>query len=249
MLSFFIDRILTKSTRLSNWMFAGMLFGIYVLLKIKRFLLPAFKQRLQEKDFTAQIKTRDDSTGRTYTFRDGNVSSLNRVIADPDLCMLFRDASAAVQLMTAPKDYLKQINAMKNFVVDVQGPDKYAIWFMQTLKMLQQIRSEPEYGTPMGKGVVRYTNNTNGGPVFVYVKKGRIIRITPIEFDDNDAEPWTIEARGKTFTPPRKGTLNPLYLGLKSLIYSPDRLLYPMKRVDFDPAWGTKLSEQGYFRI
>ena len=41
-----------------------------------------------------------------------------------------------------------------------------------------------EYGTKVGKGVMRYTSNTNGGPVFVYVKDGKIIRITPIEFDD-----------------------------------------------------------------
>ena len=34
---------------------------------------------------------------------------------------------------------------------------------------------------------MRYTSNTNGGPVFVYVKDGKIIRITPIEFDEQDA--------------------------------------------------------------
>jgi trimethylamine-N-oxide reductase (cytochrome c) len=61
-----------------------------------------------------------------------------------------------------------------------------------------------EYGTDVGKGVTRYTSNTNGGPVFVYVKDGKIIRITPIDFDDKDALPWTIKARGRTFTPPRR---------------------------------------------
>ena len=50
----------------------------------------------------------------------------------------------------------------------------------------------------MGQGVKRYTSNTNGGPVFVYVKDGKIIRITPIEFDDEDAQPWTIRARGRS---------------------------------------------------
>ena len=29
------------------------------------------------------------------------------------------------------------------------------------------------YGTDMGSGVMRYTSNTNGGPVFVYVKDGK----------------------------------------------------------------------------
>ena len=59
-------------------------------------------------------------------------------------------------------------------------------------------------GVDVGAGVRRFTSNTNGGPVFVYVRDGRILRITPIEFDEDDAEPWTIEARGRSFSPPRK---------------------------------------------
>ena len=92
-----------------------------------------------------------------------------------------------------------------------------------------------QYGTPMPDGSMRYCNMTNGGPVFVYVKDGKIVRMTPIEFDDKDPPPWTIEARGLKFTPPRKTTLAPHGQNAKSIVYSPDRLLYPMKRVDFDP--------------
>ena len=52
--------------------------------------------------------------------------------------------------------------------------------------------------------VVRYTNGTTGGPVFVDVKDGKILRMTPMEFDDSDAASWTISARGQQFTPPRQ---------------------------------------------
>ena len=38
----------------------------------------------------------------------------------------------------------------------------------------------------MPDGSMRYCNMTNGGPVFVYVKDGKIVRITPIDFDDTD---------------------------------------------------------------
>ena len=59
----------------------------------------------------------------------------------------------------------------------------------------------------MGK-TVRMTNSTTGGPVFVYGKDGKIVRITPMDFDDKvDAPSWTIEARGQKFTPPRKTTI------------------------------------------
>jgi hypothetical protein len=160
---------------------------------------------LKEKNFTARIKVRGDAFGRTFTFRDGKVTSEKLACGDADMSMVFRDTASAVRLMTAPHNYMKQINAMKNFVVDVEGEDHYAIWFMQTLKRLQGVRAVPVYGTPVDQGMLRYVSNTNGGPVFVYVKKGRIVRITPIEFDDQDAAPWTIQARGKCFTPPRRG--------------------------------------------
>ena len=76
---------------------------------------------------------------------------------------------------------------------------------------------------------------TNGGPVFVDVKDGKIIRMTPIDLADEDGASWTIEAKGLKLTPPRKTTLAPHGQNAKSIVYSPDRLLYPMKRVDFDP--------------
>src|SRR4030042_3074539 len=100
--------------------------------------------------------------------------------------------------------------------------------------------------------ITRFTNGTTGGPVFVYVKDGKIIRITPIEFDNSDAPSWTIDARGKKFSPPRKTTLAPYSFAWRSMVYSPDRLLYPMKRVDFDPGGKrncTRRGEWGYGRI
>ena len=92
---------------------------------------------------------------------------------------------------------------------------------------------------------MRYCNMANGGPLFVYVKDGKIIRTTPIDFDDTDPQPWTIEARGMKFTPPRKTTLAPHGQNAKSIVYSPDRLLYPMKRVDFDPNGERNLQNRG----
>ena len=92
----------------------------------------------------------------------------------------------------------------------------------------------------------------NGGPLFVYVKDGKIIRTTPIDFDETDTQPWTIHARGMKFTPPRKTTLAPHGQNCRSMIYSPDRLLYPMKRVDFDPQGERNAGNRGksgYVRI
>ena len=54
-----------------------------------------------------------------------------------------------------------------------------------------------------------YTNCTVGGATFVHVKDGKITKVRPIVFDETDAQAWSIEARGKTFTPPRQTSLNP----------------------------------------
>ena len=166
------------------------------------------------------------------------------------MTLLFESPAIAVSVLIPPRDWLTLVNAGKAFQMWVDGPDELTCWFMETLSLLLSLGTP--YGTDMGDGIMRYTSNTNGGPVFVYVKDGKIVRITPIDFDDTDAPPWTIKARGKSFTPPRKTTISPHTLNFKSMIYSPDRLLYPMKRVDFDPK-GRRNSQNrgisGYERI
>jgi trimethylamine-N-oxide reductase (cytochrome c) len=96
----------------------------------------------------------------------------------------------------------------------------------------------------MGK-TERLTSGTTGGPVFVYVRDGRIVRITPMDLDETDAASWTIEARGQRFSPPRKTTLAPYSFAWRSMIYSPRRNLYPMKRVDFDPRGNRNCTNRG----
>jgi len=207
--------------------------GLDFLLKRTARKYPEFAARLREHDLVAQIALRDGSQGRYFTLRSGRVTSAAGVYPSPDISMVFDTAAVAVRLMKPKRDYLEFINALKNFQMALIGPDELTVWFSQTLQMMLTMGTE--YGTDMGDGVRRFTSNTNGGPVFVYVKDDTILRITPIEFDDTDAQPWTITAHGRDFTPPRKTTINSHTLAWKSMVYSPDRILYPMKRVDFDP--------------
>lgn len=72
----------------------------------------------------------------------------------------------------------------------------------------------------------------------VDVKDGQIIRIKPLHFDwkykPEDFNPWQIEVRGKVFTAGNKTLLPPFALGYKKRTYSPNRIKYPLKRVDWD---------------
>ncbi|MCX8032765.1 MAG: molybdopterin-dependent oxidoreductase [Thermoleophilia bacterium] len=80
-----------------------------------------------------------------------------------------------------------------------------------------------------------FINCTAGGPIRVHVKDGKIVRVRPLVFDETDAPSWVIDVEGKKYTPPRKACVAPFTLTEKARVYSEDRILYPMKRVDFDP--------------
>ncbi len=224
---------LSKSLLLANLLFSIVLFGVRMLFWLTAMRFPFFKDRLKEKNLTVQIKLKDNSRGRYFALRDGKVTSKSGIHANPDVTMVFGSARIALDILVPPRDQLVMVNAMKSFQLGLDGTDELSYWWMETLSLM--LNAGTKYGTKVGRGVIRYTSNTNGGPVFVYVKDDKIIRITPIEFDDSDAKPWTIKARGRAFTPPRKTTISPHTLVFKSMIYSPDRVLYPMKRVDFDP--------------
>ena len=73
----------------------------------------------------------------------------------------------------------------------------------------------------------------------VDVKNGKIIRIRPFPYDwkykPSEFKPWKIKARGKIFEPPLSSAIGPFGLCYKKSIYSPNRILHPLKRVDWDP--------------
>ena len=209
------------------------LFGLNILFRYCAWRYPAFKALLTEKTFIAVIRTKDGSVARWYRFGSAGYGSGAGQKDDADVVMTFKTAAIGAKLLMPPIDQLEQINALKDFVITLEGPEDEASWFTQTIVRTQSIGWK--YGIDQGNGVTRYTQMTNGGPIFAYVKDDKIIRITPIEFDETDPKPWTIKARGQEFTPPRKTTLAPHGMNWKSMVYSPDRLLYPMKRVDFDP--------------
>lgn len=230
--------------------FAAILYGLEKTLRFMAFRHPSFARRLAERDLVAQFRTADKTVTRHFTLKAGKLTSARGVHPHPDITVTVQNAEVGARLFTLKVDHLERIEAIKNFQMLADGSDEMMVWFMQTVGMVFTL--EWEFGTDMGGGVRRYTSNTNGGPMFVYVKDDKILRVTPIEFGPDDAPTWSIKARGKTYTPPRQTSLAPHSMCSKSTVYSPSRLLYPMKRVDFDPN-GERNCEQrgisGYVRI
>jgi len=73
----------------------------------------------------------------------------------------------------------------------------------------------------------------------VDVNDGKIVRIRPLHYDwkykPEDMNPWKIEVHGKVLDPGKKSLLPPFSIAYKKRVYSPNRIKYPLKRVDWDP--------------
>ncbi|MCD7743297.1 MAG: hypothetical protein LUH13_03270, partial [Oscillospiraceae bacterium] len=107
-------------------------------------------------------------------------------------------------------------------------------------------------GVELEPGEHVFTNCAIGGAVFVHVKDGKITKVRPMVFGDDDTPAWTIEARGKKFTPPRRTSLGNYVVSMKGRIYCENRIQYPMRRVDFDPNGDRHVENRGksgYVRI
>lgn len=211
----------------------AILFALPKVLAVTAFRHAAFRRRVGERDLVAWIGLKDRSIGRIFEFRGGKIRSRGGSPDGAQVRMMFVDVDTALKFLSPNPDQGEIIHAAKTFKVVTEGPDEALVWLAQTLNTSQTAATE--MGTAMPDGSRRFTTCTNGGPVYVFVENGRILRVTPIDLTDEDAPSWTIEARGRRFTPPRRALVAPHALTLKSLVYSDKRILHPMKRVDFDP--------------
>ena len=78
-----------------------------------------------------------------------------------------------------------------------------------------------------------------GNPCAVDVKDGKIVRVRPMHYDlkynPEQFNPWEFRRNGKTLKPLMKSLIAPFSLAYKKRAYSPNRIKYPLKRVDWDP--------------
>jgi len=69
------------------------------------------------------------------------------------------------------------------------------------------------------------------------VKNGKIIRQRPIHYNDQypNLKGWTVTARGASYTPPLKSLIGVQTMCNRKRVDSPNRILYPLQRVDWEP--------------
>ena len=89
----------------------------------------------------------------------------------------------------------------------------------------------------------------NGSPSAVDVKDGKVIRIRSFYYDSKytreEIQPFEVKARGKTFKLPMKSMPPHFAFSWKKRTYSPNRIKYPLKRVDWDPNGERNIQNRG----
>jgi len=95
----------------------------------------------------------------------------------------------------------------------------------------------------VGKTVIKSLGQcsfaTFGEPSAIDVKNGKILRIRPFRYNEKytkeELNPWKIKKDGKVLEPRLKAQIAPYMIAYKKRVYSPNRIKYPLKRVDWDP--------------
>ena len=101
--------------------FPVILFGAAHLPKTPRWGFPILR-RLKERNLVAQIKARDEGTGRWIEIRDGKITSGAGLHPKPDITLFFKNAAIGASLLTPPINWLDQINAQKDFTLGCRRP-------------------------------------------------------------------------------------------------------------------------------
>ena len=126
---------------------------------------PAFRERISATPCIVQIALRDRSVARYFVFGGSRVHSRAGFHPKPDMTITMKNAAIASVLLQPNVPRAEIVNAMKNFNLEMEGPDELTNWFMDTVSLMRSIGWTAGVALPSGE--TRYVNGTNGGPGFV----------------------------------------------------------------------------------
>ncbi len=92
-----------------------------------------FKKKIAEKSCTVQIKTADNSMGRYYTFKDGDLTTGSGVSPDTDVSLVWTDAKIAFEVLSSGSQD-KSMKALQDGSLKLEGDGAVALWFTDVAK-------------------------------------------------------------------------------------------------------------------
>ena len=170
---------------LSATKFSVILWGLARVLNYTARKHPEFRERLKERNLVAQIMARDEEIGRWFEFRNGKVRSGFGSAQEGRRHAGVQERRARRRPADAADQLARPDQRAEGFQAHRRGPrgsrptgSRRPSW--------RASRPGSTSATQLPDGSMRYCNMTNGGPVFVYVKDGKIVRMTPIDFAKDD---------------------------------------------------------------
>ena len=84
---------------MSSFTFSFILFGLRILLFWQSIRFKEFRSHLAEKNFTAQIKSKDNRIGRWFKFENGKIISSSGINNKAEVVLAFKNSKIACQLI------------------------------------------------------------------------------------------------------------------------------------------------------
>jgi trimethylamine-N-oxide reductase (cytochrome c) len=162
-----VDRLkkIKPMNTVDKFMFGGTAFALDKVLNSLALAFPEFKKEMSKFDVKVQLKLRDDSFGRLFVFKGGQVAARTGVYPGADLMMVFETWEIARKLTFVIRSQKDFVNAAKNNNLQLLGDDEISEWLSG---LLLKVFAAPvlyggAYGARMPNGEIRYVNGSNSG--------------------------------------------------------------------------------------
>jgi hypothetical protein len=117
--------------------FSLLLYGFYMLLRFTSWMDVLFRDRLKERDFVMTIKTSDGTRARSFTSRDGALSTRRGVPPESDFSLVWKDARSGFNYMIAMK-LGALMKAVTKGSLKLEGDAAAVSWFLETFKFMMK---------------------------------------------------------------------------------------------------------------
>ena len=115
--------------------FSILLFGLYIILKVRLITNKAYKKYINKTSAKILIKTEDGERARMFVFNKGKLRSVVGDLKDYDAALVWKDAATGFSVMTSKKKDAS-FNAAAEGKLKVYGMSVYAQWFEEGIKLV-----------------------------------------------------------------------------------------------------------------
>ncbi len=118
--------------------FSIILYAFYKIMSFTAFISKDFKESIKAKNITIVIKTKDGSRARYYKFENGKIKSKGEDYPNPDMSMIWKDASTGFKILAKgkPEAFLE---AGMSGDLTIDGEADASMWFVEVMNEMMVV--------------------------------------------------------------------------------------------------------------